>query len=181
VSQKWTIKQAAQAVGLNYDYAKDIVRNYNQQGEAALANRRKNPSVRRGKPLLDAAQIEELRECLKKPPTDKGLWTDPTVAAWIAQKTGTEKVWAQRGWEYLKKCRYSLQIPRPSHQKGDKEQQEAFKRRLPQTVEQLQQKYPHAKIEVWSNDIASARTEANPAPCLVNNRGKTNSQSLSSL
>lgn len=33
VSQKWTIKQAAVAVGLNYDYAKDIVRNYNQQGE----------------------------------------------------------------------------------------------------------------------------------------------------
>ena len=106
MSQKWTIKQAAVALGLNYDYAKDIVRNYNQQGEGGLLNRRKIRSTRRGKPLLDAAQIEELRECLQKPPEDKGLWTGPKVAAWIAQKTGRKKVWAQRGWEYLKKCRY---------------------------------------------------------------------------
>ncbi|WP_250126319.1 IS630 family transposase [Chroococcidiopsis sp. CCMEE 29] len=152
VSQKWTIKQAAVAVGLNYDYAKDIVRNYNQQGEGGLLNRRKIRSTRRGKPLLDAAQIEELRECLQKPPEDKGLWTGPKVAAWIAQKTGRKKVWAQRGWEYLKKCRYSLQIPRPSHQKGDKEQQEQFKQKLPQRVKELQHKSPQSTIEVWSFD-----------------------------
>ena len=31
VSLNWTIRQASQAVGLNYDYAKDIVKGYNQQ------------------------------------------------------------------------------------------------------------------------------------------------------
>lgn len=30
VDQKWSIKQAAQAIGLNYDYAKAIVQQYNQ-------------------------------------------------------------------------------------------------------------------------------------------------------
>jgi molybdenum-dependent DNA-binding transcriptional regulator ModE len=35
VSKNWTIQQASQAVGLNYDYAKDIVKTYNQQGEKA--------------------------------------------------------------------------------------------------------------------------------------------------
>jgi molybdenum-dependent DNA-binding transcriptional regulator ModE len=35
VSQQWTIQQASQAVGLNYDYAKDLVKAYNQHGEKA--------------------------------------------------------------------------------------------------------------------------------------------------
>jgi molybdenum-dependent DNA-binding transcriptional regulator ModE len=41
VSQQWTIQQASVAVGLNYDYAKDIVKAYNQLGEKAIANRRR--------------------------------------------------------------------------------------------------------------------------------------------
>lgn len=36
VSQGWTIQQASQAVGINYDYAKDIVKTYNQLGEKAI-------------------------------------------------------------------------------------------------------------------------------------------------
>ena len=35
VSKQWTIQQASLAVGLNYDYAKDIVKAYNQLGEVA--------------------------------------------------------------------------------------------------------------------------------------------------
>jgi molybdenum-dependent DNA-binding transcriptional regulator ModE len=35
VSQSWTIQQASEAVGINYDYAKDIVKAYNQLGEKA--------------------------------------------------------------------------------------------------------------------------------------------------
>ncbi len=35
VSQQWTIQQASVVVGLNYDYAKDIVKVYNQQGVVA--------------------------------------------------------------------------------------------------------------------------------------------------
>jgi transposase len=59
---------------------------------------------------------------------DKGLWTGPKVADWIAKKTGREKVWSQRGWDYLKKCRYSSQRPRPRHVKADPEAQEEFKK-----------------------------------------------------
>lgn len=45
VSKRWTIQQAAQAVGLNYDYAKKILKGYNQQGEQAIANRRRQLST----------------------------------------------------------------------------------------------------------------------------------------
>lgn len=128
VSQKWTIKQAATAVGLNYDYALDIVAGYNQQGELAIANGYRQPKKRPAHALLNAQQLEKLRNSLKGSPPDKGLWTGPKVAQWIKSETGREKVWDQRGWDYLKKCRYSLQTPRPRHQKGDKIEQEKFKK-----------------------------------------------------
>jgi hypothetical protein len=52
----------------------------------------------------------------------------PKVALWLAQKTGREQVGKLLGWEYLKKCSYSPQRPRPQHRKGDKIEQEEFKK-----------------------------------------------------
>lgn len=152
VSQQWTIKQAAKAVGLNYDYTREIVKDYNERGKEAVANKHKGKQASKAKALLTQAQLEELRECLKHPPSDRGIWTGPKVASWIAEKTGREKVYAQRGWDYLKKLRYSLKLPRPKQRKGDKVEQELFKQQLRQRVQQLQQQHPNASIEVWSFD-----------------------------
>jgi transposase len=128
VSQQWTIQQASQAVGMNYDYAKDIVKAYNQQGEKAIANRRRQRTALPSHALLNREQLEELRSSLKQAPEDKGIWTGPKVADWIAKKTGREKVWPQRGWDYLKKCNYSPQRPRPHHAKADQVAQQEFKK-----------------------------------------------------
>ncbi|MEG4391930.1 winged helix-turn-helix domain-containing protein [Microcoleus sp. BROC3] len=46
----------------------------------------------------------------------------------IAQKTGREQVAKLIGWEYLKKCDYSHQRPRPQHRKRDKMEQEKIKK-----------------------------------------------------
>ena len=78
--------------------------------------------------LLTTQQLEKLSIVLKEVPPDKGIWTGPKVAQWIGAEIGREKVWPQRGWDYLKKCRYSLQTPRPRHKKGDKIEQEKFKK-----------------------------------------------------
>ncbi|XGV96260.1 MAG: transposase [Leptolyngbya sp. BL-A-14] len=101
VNQQQTIKQAAQIVGVNYDYAKEIIRRYNQQGTTGIKNRsqRGQPSPRS---LLTPAQQVELRQTLQNPPPDGGRWTGPKVAHWIAAKTG-KQIWAQRGWEYLQR------------------------------------------------------------------------------
>ncbi len=99
VSKNWTIQQASQAVGLNYDYAQDIVKGYNQQGEQAITNRRHQRKASPSHALLNSEQLEQLRSSLKKAPEDKGIWTGPKVADWIAKKTGREKVWPQRGWD----------------------------------------------------------------------------------
>ena len=106
VATDWSIKQAALAVGISYDYAKAIVSHYNQDGEMAVTNRRQTRHSG-GKPaLLNEAQLAQLRQALSRPPDDGGLWSGPKVARWIAQQTG-QKVWAQRGWDYLKRCRFS--------------------------------------------------------------------------
>ena len=103
VAEQWTVKQAAQSVGLNYDYAKEIVRRYNQDGEAGIKNRSQlgKPSPRS---LLTPAQQQELQQALDSAPPDGGDWSGPKVARWIAAKTG-KQVWNQRGWDYLQRLK----------------------------------------------------------------------------
>ncbi|MDX2229866.1 MAG: helix-turn-helix domain-containing protein [Leptolyngbyaceae cyanobacterium bins.349] len=104
VAQNWTIKQAAQAVDLNYDYAKEIIRRYNQNGPDAMPLRSQKRQVS-PRSLLSAEQQHELKHALQFPAPDGGDWSGPKVAQWIAEKTGRSHVWPQRGWDYLKRLR----------------------------------------------------------------------------
>lgn len=150
----WTIKNSAVAVGLNYQYAQRIVKKYNQLGELGVKNNRKQAvKHRRGKKaLLNDQQLHLLAKKLQERPEDGGIWTGPKVARWIEQEIPREKVSNQRGWDYLKKCGYSWQKPRPKHKKGDQKEQEEFKEKLPLKVKELSEKYPLAQIEVWFFD-----------------------------
>jgi len=103
VSQRWTIKQAAQIVDLNYDYAKEIVRRYNREGPETVRNRSRDRQPPPPRSLLTPEQQEELQKVLETPPPEGGTWSGPKVARWIAEKTGRERVWPQRGWDYLKR------------------------------------------------------------------------------
>lgn len=155
ISLGWTIKNSAVAVGINYDYAQEIVGNYNKLGSKALKNGHKKPRKNRGgrKPLLSKQQMEKLKQELELSPSpEKGIWTGPKVARWIEQETGREKVGNQRGWDYLKKCSYSWQSPRPEHRKGDKLEQEIFKANLPLKVKKLEQENPGVQIDLWFFD-----------------------------
>ncbi len=94
VSENWSIKQAAEIISYNYDYAKEIVKKYNAEGEKSLANGRKK----------------------------------------------------------AKKCRYSQQMPRRKHRKGDPIKQAVFKYNLTQKVRELHKESPNAEIQVWAFD-----------------------------
>ncbi len=141
VAQGWTIKNSAvsrkrvrsNVVGLSYGYAQRIVKNYNHQGEAGVQVKPRAKENHTGgkKPLLSEAQLEKLTQALQEKPSDGGIWTGVKVARWIEKETGREKVWNQRGWDYLKKCRHSWQRPRQKHRKGDITQQNKFKQNLP--------------------------------------------------
>ncbi|MDL5052649.1 winged helix-turn-helix domain-containing protein [Oscillatoria laete-virens NRMC-F 0139] len=151
ISLGWTIKKSAIAVGVNYDYAKQIVKRYNDLGAEGLTNRKNQQRQQRGgkKALLTDEQLEKLRQELASKPSDGGVWTGPKVARWIEQETQVEKVWHQRGWDYLKKLKYSWQSPRPKHRKSCQIEQEQFLHNLPLKVKSLEGQYPDAKIELW--------------------------------
>lgn len=104
------------------------MRSYNAEGADGLRNRRKDSRASSPKALLTIEQCEELDQRLQTPPADGGVWSGPKVAQVIAEMTGREHVWPQRGWEYLKLLGYSCQSPRPCHDKADKAAQAAFKK-----------------------------------------------------
>lgn len=103
VAQDWTVKQAAELVGLNYDYAKTIIRRYNGEGPDSVRNRGKERQPPPVRSLLTLEQQQELRQALQERPPDGGTWSGPKVARWIAEKTGRDWIWPQRGWEYLQR------------------------------------------------------------------------------
>lgn len=155
VASGWTVKAAAAVVGLNYDYARRVVKKYNEMGIDSVKNsRHKTPLNHQGgkKPILNAQQLERLKEALQKKPVDGGVWTGPKVARWMEQETGRSKIYDSRGWDYLKKLRYSWQRPRPKHRKGCPIKQQEFKENLPQKVKLLQESNPNAEVEVWFFD-----------------------------
>lgn len=154
VSQGWTVKNAAIAVGISYTYAKEIVSRYNESGEEGVKNQRNKERQPIGgkKALLKEEQVLKLKKALESRPSDGGIWTGPKVARWIEKETGVEKVWNQRGWDYLKKSRYSCQSPRPKHRKGNPVEQEEFIQNLPLKVKKLEQKYPNCQIDLWFFD-----------------------------
>jgi hypothetical protein len=69
----------------------------------------------------------------------------------LPKRRGERKFGLCLGWDYLKKCRYSAQKPRPRHIKADPEAQQEFKK-LHEKVRELQGKFPDAVIEIWSFD-----------------------------
>ncbi len=177
IAQGWTIKNSALAVGISYGYGQRIVRNYNQHGVRGVKVKlRKEEKHTGGKAaLLSPEQLQKLTQALESKPSDGGIWTGVKVARWIEKETGKQRVWNQRGWDYLKKCRYSWQRPRRKHSKGNLLEQIEFKQNLPLLVEQLQLKYPSSKIEVWFFDehriglkpILKKVTKAHSSPHVV--------------
>ncbi|MCA1838473.1 MAG: winged helix-turn-helix domain-containing protein, partial [Actinobacteria bacterium] len=127
-----SIREVARMVGYSEKWTKEIARRYESEGVEGLGDRRHGNPGARERALLDEEGQTELREALEgPPPAELGgeMWSGPKVARWIEEKTGMEKVHAQRGWEYLRKVGMSPQVPRPSNAQGaDSEEREAFKK-----------------------------------------------------
>ena len=93
--------EVAEIVALSPRWINKLARRYEAEGAEALGDRRRGN--RGARPLLAEADLEALRERLKTPPDDGGLWTGPKVARWIAARRGLVHVHAPRGWEALKR------------------------------------------------------------------------------
>ncbi|MDQ3378051.1 MAG: winged helix-turn-helix domain-containing protein [Actinomycetota bacterium] len=124
------IREVAQTVGYSEKWTREIAGRYESEGVGGLGDRRHSNPGAKERALLDEEGQRELREALlEEAPPGGGMWSGPKVARWIKERTGVERVHAQRGFEYLKKARMSPQVPRPSNAKGaDASRREAFKK-----------------------------------------------------
>src|SRR5512147_1434296 len=119
--------EVAAVTGYGTRWVREVVRRYKELGPAALADQRHRNTG--AAPLLDAVSQAALEEALRAPPAEGGRWTGRKVAAWIARRTGRERVAPRRGWAYLKRTGHSLQVPRPRHIKAaDAAAQAAFQK-----------------------------------------------------
>ena len=80
--------------------------------------------------MISDETIIELKEKVASGKSiDGGLWTGPKVADFLSNILG-KKVSKVTGWHYLINMGFSLQVPRPAHEKrATPEEQEAFKKK----------------------------------------------------
>ena len=86
---------------------------YNAEGLLALGDQRRGNGTKPS--ILTEAVLSGLRERLRRPPDDGGVWSSRKVAAWMAGELGLAHVATQRGWEALRAVGWSIQAPRPKN------------------------------------------------------------------
>jgi transposase len=121
-----------EATGYSRGWIRTLARRYNEGGPAAVGDRRHGNPGARERALLTPDQREELREALKAPPPDGGMWNSRKVGEWIERRSGrVVRQKKQRGWEYFKRLGQSPKVPRPRHKQPHSREQEAFKKSSP--------------------------------------------------
>jgi len=122
--------EVARLTGFVRRWVGELVARYNRFGPSSLGDRRRGNGA---KPrILTPEVLAMLRERVKSPPDDGGVWTAKKVAAVIAVALGVDRVAEQRGWEALRAIDWTIQRPRPRHARAaTPEEQAAFKKSSP--------------------------------------------------
>ena len=77
VSLGWTVKNSALAVGINYNYGKEILKRYNKLGKKGVKNLKNKNRKQSGakKLLLTEQQLQKSSQELKSRPSDGGIYS----------------------------------------------------------------------------------------------------------
>jgi transposase len=121
--------EVASVTGYSTRWIREVVRIYNAEGAAALADQRHANAG--AAPLLDEAGQQALATALPEPPADGSRWSGRQVAAWIAKRLGRPpgSIAANLGWADLRRLGYTPQVPRPRHARAaDAAAQAAFQK-----------------------------------------------------
>lgn len=127
LAQGRTVAETAQLTGFVPRWVEELLVRYNRFGPSSLGDRRRGNGARAT--ILTPEILDLLRERLKSPPGDGGVWTSRKVAVVIAAELGLERVAEQRGWEALRAIGWTIQKPRPRHARAaGPEEQAEFKK-----------------------------------------------------
>jgi len=141
LAQGRSVLEVADVLAFAPRWVEKLAARYNEHGPDALGDQRRHNG--RAGSVLTAAVLDALAERLRTPPEDGGRWTGAKVATWMAKQLGLAKVHPQRGWEALKRIRWSVQAPRPRHPRAATPEQRAeFKGGSTRRLHTLQQRAP---------------------------------------
>ena len=113
LSSGYEVDEVAELLSFSSRWLRALIKRYNEGGAEALGDQRIHNGT---KPtILTPEALATLKERIKRPPDDGGLWTGPKIARWLAQFHGLRSVHDQRGWDALIAIGYSIQQPRPRH------------------------------------------------------------------
>ncbi len=141
LAQGRSCAEVAQLTSLARRWVEQLLARYNAFGPSSLGDRRRGNGAQ--PTILTPAVLDVLRERLKRPPDDGGVWTSRKVAAVIAAELGLERVAEQRGWEALRAMGWTIQRPRPRHARAaSAEEQAEFKKSSPKPLPKRQSATP---------------------------------------
>ena len=119
----YEVEEVAEILSFSPRWVRALLKRYNEGGAEALGDQRIHNGT---KPtILTPAALAALKERIKTPPDDGGLWSGPKIARWLAKFHGVRSVHDQRGWDALIAIGYSIQQPRPRHPDAATEQDRA--------------------------------------------------------
>jgi hypothetical protein len=152
LSSGYEVEEVAELLSFSPRWVRQLSKRYNECGPAALGDQRIHNGT---KPtILTPAALAALKQRIKTPPDDGGLWTGPKIARWLANFHGRKAVHDQRGWDALVAIGYSIQQPRPRHpEAATKEDRAAFKKnsrpRRPRNGASI--RAPRSRSGRWTN------------------------------
>ena len=114
LAQGRTTLEVADVLAFTPRWVEELAARYNAHGPDVPGDQRRRNG--RAASVLTPALLAALAERLRTPPEGGGRWTGAQAALWMARQLGVERVHPQRGWEALKRVRWSLQAPRPRAQ-----------------------------------------------------------------
>ena len=113
LSSGYEVDEVAELLSFSSRWVRALIKRYNEGGARALGDQRIHNGT---KPtILTPEALAALKQRIKTPPDDGGLWTGPKIARWLAQFNELRSVHDQRGWDALIAIGYSIQQPRPRH------------------------------------------------------------------
>jgi transposase len=119
-------RTVAETTGYSEDWIRQIAHRYSQSGASGIGDgRHRNP----GRMLsLSRTQQNTLKALLSAAAERGERWSGVQVAAWMSEQVG-RTVYAQRGWEMLRRLGFRPKVGRPRHVKANAAEQAAYKKR----------------------------------------------------
>ena len=149
LSSGYGIAQVAELLSFSTRWIRLLINRYNECGPESLGDRRARNGT--APTILTPAALAALRERIRTPPDDGGLWSGLKVARWLAWFHGLGSVHDQRGWDALIAIEYSIQQPRPRHpEAADEEDRAALKK-------SLRRRRPRSGVSAWTPKSNSGR------------------------